>query len=438
MAQPIMLQAASLRKYQQAFSPVFTLPQWKYFVIVLLGLLLCDGAHTLSGLLRQLAVAATVSGLSRFMARSTWSVEALLSTCQVRFYAEVAPLVRQAHAQLRAQQPRRPGRRAETVVTGFLIIDDSTHVKRYAAKMEGLGRHYSTCERSVQPGHSLFQGLYLLLGRQLPLKPFLYRQKAVCDREQVPFVSKVELAQRLVETFEPAPGTHTHVLVDAWYTNKPLWRAARRRGWDITAGLRSNRRLRQISPNGQRVWVRLSEYTAQLSPQDFTAVVWPNQEGGKTVYAHLVRTKIKTLGACQVLIVKPAADAPADHAHYWATSRLHDTLEQVVQTAAQRWTVEVLFADFKELMGSDQYQLRSAQAIVAFWALGLCLYQYLDEQRVSLQAALRRHVTLGETRALLREQHQGLLLNWICDQSTAVVDPVQIRAALKPALAGLG
>jgi len=44
-------------------------------------------------------------------------------------------------------------------------------------------------------------------------------------------------------------------------------------------------------------------------------------------------------------------------------------VEQVVGHAAQRWDIEVLF-DFKELVGSDHYQVRSAQGIVRFWALG--------------------------------------------------------------------
>ena len=53
---------------------------------------------------------------------------------------------------------------------------------------------------------------------------------------------------------------------------------------------------------------------------------------------------------------------------------------------ATRWTIEALFADLKELMGSDQYQIRSARAIVRFWAFALCLYQYLDEKRVRLRS----------------------------------------------------
>jgi len=82
----------------------------------------------------------------------------------------------------------------------------------------------------------------------------------------------------------------------------------------------------------------------------------------------------KNLGACQVLIIREQQDDPTSSTRFFATSRLKDTLEQVVDTAAKRWTVETLFADFKELMGSDQYQLHSAEAIQRFWALALCLY----------------------------------------------------------------
>jgi hypothetical protein len=80
---------------------------------------------------------------------------------------------------------------------------------------------------------------------------------------------------------------------------------------------------------------------------------------------------------------------------------------------ALRWTVETLFADFKELMGSDQYQLRSADAIIRFWALGLCLYQYLDSLRHLLKKRYQQDFSLGETLHWIREQNEHLLLKWI-------------------------
>src|SRR3990170_4623232 len=126
--------------------------------------------------------------------------------------------------------------------------------------------------------------------------------------------------------------------------------------------------------------------------------------------------------------------ATGDQARFYITTRLEDTLEQVVQTVALRWTVETLFADFKELMGSDQYQLHSAEAILRFWALGLCLYQYLDSLRHRLERLSQRHLTIGETLAWLRQRHDDLRVTWICTLALKGVQPLRILGVLTPAL----
>ena len=77
MAQLIILQDATLRNYLEAFHSKFSAPQWKYFVTVLMGLLHCNGSKTLSGILREVAVRVTMSGLSRFLISPAWSVTAL-------------------------------------------------------------------------------------------------------------------------------------------------------------------------------------------------------------------------------------------------------------------------------------------------------------------------------------------------------------------------
>ncbi len=77
MAQLIIIQDATLRNYLEAFGSKFSAPQWKYFVTVLMGLLHCDGSKTLSGILRQVAVVVTMSGHSRLLISSAWSVVAL-------------------------------------------------------------------------------------------------------------------------------------------------------------------------------------------------------------------------------------------------------------------------------------------------------------------------------------------------------------------------
>ena len=434
MAQPIIIQDATLRNYLMAFREVFNAPQWKYFETVLMGMIHCQASRTLSGLLRGVATWVTVSGLSRFLISPAWTTDELARARYAFFLEEVAPIVKEAHATQRLQQPKRQGRPSPTVVTGYLILDDSTHVKRYAKKMSGLGWHYSSTDQRSMPGHSLFEGVYVVEGHQYPLSPQMYRQKSVCVKEGVPFQSKVDLAEKVLREFEPMPDTCTHVLIDSWYVNKRIWKAVKARKWHLTGGLKKNHKLRITDAEGQQIWMQVDDFAAELPKQAFQSVVWPNQDGGQMVYAYLMRTKVKKLGACQVLIIKTSPDDPGEKARFYITTRLSDTLEQVVQAMALRWSVETLFADFKELMGSDQYQLHSAEAIICFWALGLCLYQYLDSLRHRLKRIYQPDVTLGETLHWVRERNEWHKLNWICRQATYGTTAQQIQACLAPAL----
>ena len=50
MPKPIVCLSSELRQYMESFRACFSRRQWKYFVIVLLGLVECDERKTLSGL----------------------------------------------------------------------------------------------------------------------------------------------------------------------------------------------------------------------------------------------------------------------------------------------------------------------------------------------------------------------------------------------------
>ena len=154
-----------LAKYLQQFRDCFSRPQYKYFVTILLGLLLCQSRHTLSGVLRQVTAEVTLSGTSRFLSQAPWSVHDLCQRGQTAFQAGMIPLVQAEHARQRQQRPQQRGRPRRTVVTGYLIGDDSVMQKRRGRKMGGLGRHYSSTAEKTVNGHCLVQALYVLLGR---------------------------------------------------------------------------------------------------------------------------------------------------------------------------------------------------------------------------------------------------------------------------------
>ena len=425
MRLPIICLDERLCQFLNGFRGLFSQPQWRYFVTILLGLILCQESRTLTGLLRQVESGQSLSGMSRFLSESPWSASRVISECQRQFGQEMAGVVQAEHARQRAAQSKRRGRRKGTVVTGYLIGDDSTIAKRRGQKMGGLGKHHcSTLDKRVV-GHSLVMGLYVLLGRSCPLEPQMYRQKAVCAAEGIPFHSKVDMMEERIRTFEPVAGTTTHILLDSWYTAKRIWRAARDRGFFITSGLKSNRSIRiadESAPHGWR-WQQMDEYAAGLTEADFQRLPYPSLDGKRLVYVHVVSTRVKKLYRCQVIFIREKLDGPT---RFWASSDLQADAAALLAHIAARWDIEVLFADTKELLGLDHYQLMDGLAIQRFWTLVMVAYFFLDAERDRLQRLRQTHTTIGDALRHVRQRHWCHFLDWLFDQFLTGVPPADL------------
>ena len=418
MRLPMICLDEQLAQFLSQFRDCFSKPQYRYFVIIRLGLMLNYGSGTLSGLLRQVEGSASLSGVSRFFASAPWSAEQVSQCWQGQFRVAMGPAVQAEHRRQRAKGRKKRGRPKKTVVTGYLIGDDSVMEKRRGKQMGGLGQHYCSSAEKTVTGHCLVQGLYVLLGRRCPLSPKLYRQKRVCEAEGVPFLSKIELMIQTIMTFEPVPGTQTHILLDSWYTAKKIWQAARARGFLITSGLRSNRNLRIDDPTTDKGWrwQALDDYARRLTDEDFTSLDWPNQQQRpRTVYVHVISTRVKKLYRCQVICIRETLDGKTK---FWASTDLDADLETLVTHIATRWDIEVLFADTKELFGLDHYQLMTAKAIVRFWTLGMLAYCFLDQQRAQIQLASQRHTTIGDAWRQTQHTHWAHFIHWLFDSFT--------------------
>ncbi len=429
MPKPIVCLSDQLRQFVTTFRTCFTKRQWKYFVIVLLALIECEERRTMTGLLRTIGDRVSLSGLSRFLNKWPWSPDKLANIWCQRFRQRMAPLVQTEHQRLKAERPKCIGRPKATVVTGYLIFDDSVHIKPKGRKMGGQGRHYSSTDQRVVNGHCLFTGLYSLLDQRCPLTAQMYRQKAVCQREGVPFMSKVDMAVQQIERFEPAPDTQTHVLIDSWYHCKQVRRAAQARGWEVSGGLKSNRTMRLIADDGSRTWQSLSQYAAQLSADDWQEVVWPSDQGGQTMYAHLIPTWVRKLGPTLLLITCHNLDEPLKTVRYWGSTMMDLDAQALVDVLAKRWEIETFFEYDKDLLGSDHYQVMTANAIIRFWTLTACLLCFLEEQRAT---ALQPGLTCGDIRRRIQEEHRRNLLHWLQVQFQAgrTADDIGIQLAI--------
>lgn len=430
MPHPIVCQDERLRQYLQSFQALFSRPQYKHFVTVLMALLLSLEGYTLSHLKHTISGRKSLSSLSRFFSSSPWNHQLVIQYNYNRFCRMMQPRIEQACQIMLAKQQKKRGRRSTPLVIGYLIGDDSTMFKAKGMKMQGLGKHYSTTHEKPVTGHSLVQCLYTALGRSCPLEPLLYQQKKTAEKEDIPFISKIDLMIQQIQNFIPPSGTITHILLDSWYSAKKIWKAARDRGFHITTGLRCNRSLRipcENDPKGWK-WQKLSDYVASLPKSSYQLCSKPRNPEQK-VWVHVIDTRVKKLYRCKLVIVRKDLDDPVSKARFWASSDLSADVQMLLTHISMRWEIEVFFSDAKELLGIDQYQLMTTIALLRYWSICWITFSFLEEIRYELKQQKYQKVgenqeeypcqlaTLGQARKEVQKTHQKLFLKWVYQQA---------------------
>ena len=187
--------------------------------------------------------------------------------------------------------------------------------------------------------------------------------------------------------------------------------------------------MRLIADDGSHEWLSLSQYAAHLSADDWQQVVWPSHQGGQAMYAHLIPTWIRKLGPTLLLITCHDLDEPLKTMRYWGSTVMDLEAQALVDLLAKRWDIETFFEYNKDLLGSDHYQVMTANAIIRFWTLTACLLCFLEEQRA---LSLRPGLTCGDIRRRIQEEHRRNLLYWLQAQFQAGVsiDQLGIQLAL--------
>ena len=100
----------ALQHFAQRFREQLSKPQYQYFVTVRLWWMLCEGARTLSGLVRQIAAGPGEASLSRFLSQAPWEAAALADQWLKHFRETMQPLVEAELQRQRQERPKRRGR----------------------------------------------------------------------------------------------------------------------------------------------------------------------------------------------------------------------------------------------------------------------------------------------------------------------------------------
>jgi len=324
----------------------FNLPQKRNFRFLILGLILSLEARNISDINDNLRREKDQSSLNRFLSESPW-------TCK-ELYMQRERII---NLEVKKYMP----------CEVYLIIDDSVMDKRYGSCMKGAGWHWSDTHKKKIWGHCMVSSYIVVVKNgkvcfSSPLGAYLYRKKKDCIKENVPFLSKIELAIQLVDDYIPPVGTRICILADVWYASKCLIAKAREKNYDYVLPIKSNRKVffkgRNYTPSRlarRRVhWRKVSIKKRTFSI--YHSYVYLSGIGS----VKLVFSKLKGKGI-----------------KYLTSNRTDWTRKRILYAYLLRWRIETFYEDAKKHLGLDQYQLRNQDAITKWWELVFCAYTLL-------------------------------------------------------------
>jgi hypothetical protein len=334
---------------------------WR-LAVLLLGALFAKGRRTVTSWLRAAHVGPGFAGYYYFLAalgRHTDCLAGLLLRCALSRLAPDGPLL--------------------------FAIDDSP-TKRYGRHVQGAGLHHNPTpgptDQQFLYGHVwvtlswvVVHPLWDALG--LPLLARLYVRRKdvprVPPRQGWAFHTKLELAADLVRwaaAWVRFTGRAVRVVADGFYAKRPLLKAAAAAGVTVISRLRRDAGLRTlpVPPRGRRRRGRPPVYgSGRIS----LAKRAGHKRGWQMVrtrqYQQVRDKRVKTFlatwrpagGVIRVVLV--------GEDHGWLALFSTDpalTAQEILSSAADRFSIEQDFHDLKEVEGLGQQQLRDIWANV--------------------------------------------------------------------------
>lgn len=346
--------------------------------VLLMGILFAHGRRTVTAWLRAAGVSADYQDYYYFLAalgRKTRTVATPLLLLVLR----TLPL------------PQR-----------LLAVLDDTPTKRYGPQVEGADIHHNPTPgpagQKYLYGH-IWVTLSLALRHPaygalaLPLRAMLYvRQKTMAT---IPkwrnwtFATKLVLAARLVEWLVPIvkqAGKTLWIVVDGGYVKAPFLKRALRAGTTIIGRLRKDAALRDLPAKPRRGQRRgrgrprkYGKHKLSLAKRAAHRQGWATAQC--TVYGNTATKRYKTFlatyrptgGVIRVVIVREDHDW-----HPFFSTDPQATAVEIIETFADRVTIEQDFHDIKEVWGAGQQQVRNIWTNVAVYHLNLWMHTLVE------------------------------------------------------------
>lgn len=283
----------------------------------------------------------------------------------------------------------------------LFALDDSP-TKRYGPKVEGAGIHHNPAPGPADAkflyGH-VWVTLALLLRHPchgtigLPLLARLYVRAKDAELLRLfyrwQFRTKLELAAGQVEWLTKwlkFAGKSLWIVTDGAYAKRPFLQRAQAAGATVVSRLRKDAALHTVPAppkRGVRRRGRPRIYGAariELAKRAGQTRGWQREEF--TLYGKPVIKRYKTFlasyrpagGLIRVLLVK---NEDGSWVPYFCTDT-SASVASMLEAVADRFAIEQVFHDVKEVQGAGQEQLRNAWANIAAWNMQLWLHTLVE------------------------------------------------------------
>jgi hypothetical protein len=281
------------------------------------------------------------------------------------------------------------------------VIDDSP-TKRYGPKVEGADIHHNPtpgpADQKYLYGH-IWVTLSLAVRHPwwgplaLPLRAMLYvREKTIPtipERRGWRFRTKLELAARLVEwiaTLAKQAGKTLWVVTDGGYTKTPYLKPVIATGTTVVGRLRKDAALRDLPrplPRGQRRGPgrprTYGKNNISLAKRAGHRQGWQTIEC--TAYGKKVAKTYKTFLATYDIVGGVIRVVIVQEEKTWLPFFSTDpnvSVVEIIETFADRATIEQDFHDVKEVWGAGQQQVRNIWTNVAVYHLNLWMHTLVE------------------------------------------------------------
>jgi SRSO17 transposase len=370
-------------KALEVFRPHFGAPAFEHFRRYLLGLIVSENL-TVEGINRVFVEPKHPSSLNRFLTVGIWDQHEVNEARINRLRTEGALAGR-----------------------GWLALDDTlTH--KTGKKIEGVGIYWDHSEKRYVLAHNIVTAEFVNpKGDSHPLDFRLYLKEDQSREKRVPFKTKIELAQELVEAALHLGLDIQGALFDSWFASKEFIRFLRGKGLRWVTRLKSDR---NIKIKGR--YVAIGQFAETLPRESFRRV----QIGDRIYQVFSKAVDLKGVGQVRILISYDNEEFSGSPASF-ATDQIRWEGTRILKTYAKRWNIETFFRDSKQNLGLEDYQLTDLRGIKRHWYLILLAYSLQVSGLFGIDQKPRRESpTLGDLITKTTRKVFSGLVGWIALQ----------------------